>query len=56
VSTNKNLREAHVRDAPRRRVQFRWLATLLARRGLTYVDCLSPDIEGAELGALQSVD
>lgn len=61
ADSNKNVAgnatwQAGVRTAPRRKVTCAPLARLLHRRGLTHVDFMSLDIEGAELEALHSID
>lgn len=61
ADSNKNVDGKHtwqkgVSTAPRRKITCTRLAQLLNRRGVTHVDYLSLDIEGAELEALHSID
>jgi len=61
ADTNKNVGgrgawQAGVATAPRRNITCAPLSAMLHRRGITEVDFMSLDIEGAEPEALQSID
>lgn len=61
ADTNKNLNgtgawQRPVRSAPRRQIDCTTAAEVLRRSGLTHIDFLSLDVEGAELAVLQGID
>ncbi|GAB0495928.1 hypothetical protein MMPV_007238 [Pyropia vietnamensis] len=61
ADTNKNINasgpwQRPVRTAPRRQIDCTTAAAVLRRSGLTRIDFLSLDVEGAELAVLQGID
>ncbi|KAK1866405.1 hypothetical protein I4F81_008925 [Pyropia yezoensis] len=61
AETNKNLNgsaswQRPVRSAPRRQIDCTTATEVLRRTGLTHIDFMSLDVEGAELAVLEGID